>query len=467
MKKIQIAIFVLFTSFSSFAQVPVYNLWYEFDNGTFTSKTAPIPPSTLMSSILSALPPNGGIGFLGIKKITQVYPSPPPPGKLIAYNNTSSVSPTTLTAITTMPLGQILSIHTSSTDIISNDEMFMALNYLANNSNYNKLAFFYNSLSVSAPSFIPITLSGSTSTTPMESYTSTTTIPISRIRKFNGEVASIASPSLMSTIGAGYRNGLVFSITSPSTISKNIFITLKTIAGTTTGTEKLKLVFLNQGDTILGEMERPLTNNLGKPSHDPNYETVMPQCIEAATGGGTIVHYKVHFQNTGDGPALDINTKTFLPSGYTTADILGLSAIPWTIGGIRNSDPSNPYSASISSAISPFIDITFTRTTSTPLLLGVSGLADAINDPTTMGEFEFNLKLKPSLVAPLILSSHTDIYFDTNAVVKTYDAVLKIKKCCTCPDEINSDYGNNNDTHPNCKWCKRSKFIRWLFCKGC
>jgi hypothetical protein len=454
-----------------------YCTWYEYGNGTFLKNSYP-DGNSLQNYFNTVLPSPTGTGTLGISKVTQVYkPSPPPSTSLKTlawqYSATPSGFPTT-----PLPSGKTLYIHTSTSDFIATDTVLFALNYNAKNAGNlgaKKLLFFYNS-TPSEDIFTPITSSTIGLETTLPNLASTATLNTINIRPHANEGVSVATASDMSRHGAGYSHGLSFSLNNFTSLSTNIFVTLFTRSFIrSTIPENFQLVLVDQNDNQVGQKSNTsLINNGRLKAHDPNYEIVEPSCLLVGQTAITQAKYKVHFQNTGDGIAEYVHTTTYLPAGYTVADIVDYNTFPWYVGGSSSSSIYN-INKGLNSMSSNKLILEFTHTTSGgDVLLGAMEptVTDPANDIRTMGEFEFTLNLRTPSTGPTNLESYTGIVFNSNDTVKTDKAIIRVRTCCECVDNYKPDDTNNNNEQNNstCKICRKKnlkKWLRWLLCKDC
>jgi hypothetical protein len=450
-------ILALMANLNALAQGGSYNLWFEFGNGTFVKRSF-TELSPLTNYLANSLPANNNSGTnYTYKKLVPIYKPPPPPGLMLAYRQVMASEGVEF-ATTNPPLDSNLYIYSSTNDFISADTVMMALHYKKKNPNAKKLAFFYNSNANS--SFIPITEFDNAYLVPNDQ--SGMPRDMLHVRTYKNEQPKVASNQLMESVGQGFNNGLVFDLLNPENTVSNIFLTINTFEEINIeDNEQFKLVFLSADNKALGNYNSNMLNHSGLKSHDPNYEKVTPECLKFPEGGGTILNYDIHFQNIGLGPALKVVTTTTLPQGYTINDIVNLNTLPWEVAKqLRNTN----YTIDISASTNDKLIIAFNKKPATNIILkGTLGMDDPLSDATTMGDFSFKLKVKSPLSGPQDLVSRTSIVFDDNEPVVTNNAIVRVRKCCTCPDGK-----KKNDGQPNAGKCKgKSKLAKWLFCEGC
>lgn len=459
MKKHIIATIILLCNLHySNAQQGAYSLWYEFGNGTFVTKSFN-SAADLNNFMLSSIPPLGNPGNTsGLKKVTPIYkPDGPSLSKPFSIRNTDI--PTTVSVINnTLASGTNLGMQTSTHDFLSKDTILCALQYKSNSNANKKIAFFYNSNTNAAFDAIPST----NKTIQLVSENSSLMQPSNQIRTHHNEIAKIADQAIMNRAGQGYLNGLVFDLDPSSKTENCIFLTLTTLSRIALDNdETFKLVFLDSNNNVLQQQNNSMTNHKNLPSHDPNYEKVIPACIEFHDGGGKIVHYNVHFQNTGPGAAHYVETTTTLPAGYTILDIQNRQNLNWSIAKVTR---SAGYILDMSASHDDKLILKFTEAqSSTRILNGTLNNPNPLEDITTMGDFEFDMQLKNLLPGPDDLISSTSIIFDLNEPVITNDAVIRIRKCCSCKEKESKDHGHTKPTKCNSK----SRFLRWLLCEDC
>lgn len=440
------------------AQTGSYSLWYEYGNGKYVTKSFNAY-ADLNTFLISNLPEiNDSSDQIGLKKVTPIYrPTDIGNTKLYAYRPTDPFVEASFVN-NSLPEGKNLFVSSSTRDFLANDTVMFALHYKSVNPENKKLAFFYNSNP--NQTFIPI--SNLDNQIPMVHDVQNMIKNIPQIRMHNNESVSTATSSIMRNAGAGFKNGLVFNLASITDPEKCIFLTMNSVANIVMDqNENFKLVFLDQNDNALESENSNILNHAKLKSHDPNYEKVKPECVEFPSSGGSIMHYDVHFQNTGLGPALTVETTTTLPKGYTINDITDLNSLDWEIA----KKAKNPgYTIDISGSRGNQLVIKFTKKPSTKIILkGTLGMSDPLSDVTTMGDFSFNLRLKNPLSGPMDLKSSTSIVFDTNEPVITNEATVRVRKCCSCKEKEKKQPKNGSN-----KPCKsNNKMLQWLLCNDC
>lgn len=434
-----------------------FTLWYEYGNGNFLSQSFS-DADALDNFIQNNLPQSTASDTVKAPmKVTPIYKPPKmPTNKRYAFN----YLPVTFGEgfpNTSMPENERLYIYNSTRDFLANDTVFLSLCYNKTNLNAKKLAFFYNS-NVNA-AFKPILETANPLIMPNANGALTASVP--QIRTHNSESISIANGDLLTSAGEGFSDGLLFDLSNSSSDAQNIMLTLFTYGDIPIeANETFKLVFLDNNNNPLLNKTSEIINHSGLKSHDPNYEKVVPECLEVATAVGQTLHYDVHFQNIGLGPALTVETTTTLPDGYTINDIINRTNLEWLIAKqIRNDN----YIVDMSKSHDNLLIINFKKKPSTTIVLkGTLGMPNPLENITTMGDFSFEMKVKPPIKIG-DLTSKTSIIFDTNEPVVTDEAIVRIRKCCTCSEKSNNSADNNKP-----KKCKtKNKFLQWLLCKDC
>jgi hypothetical protein len=485
-KKLILIVLLLVKSICSFGQNSntAYLLWYEYGDGNFNSNS--FWDTLSLKSYVNNLP-NANGSFSGLQKAVIVYP-PNPPKKLSinVFAKRTGVKGFNVNGNNLTDLSEELQILPSTSDFIQADTMNFALHYNKKNyPNAKKVAFYYNSNGNAT--FKKVTNTAG-EIGVIENRNGATT-NIKQIRTHSGEMPSIANAnqlnSTISTNGNNFQDAIVFNLPNNAMV-QNLFVSLITEPTfETDDNEEFKLVFLDEGDNVLKETNSGIRNSGGLGSHDPNYEIVKPSCLKEADVTRTIAEYKVHFQNTGGGPATKVQTITALPTGYTVNDIVNWNPVnksgltTWRIGGVPI---NNNYSVTLKdSANGNILIVKFRRKPNLPakvfpndlartpseVLIGTNNMPDPLNDKRTTGEFEFKLKLKTPPTVPVNLVSFTNIIFDDNEPIMTDDATIRIRKCCKC-NERNSNTDTNNTSDNSTKPCRwKSKFLQWLLCENC
>jgi hypothetical protein len=354
-----------------------------------------------------------------------------------------------------------LYIQSITRDFLIDDTIQFALHYKKpTNINVKKVAFLYNSHP--NRTFIPIDDPRLDKEKLPNALFPNSTLNISQVRLHHSEVPSKASNTFLdnynSEFETAFQNGIVFEIGTGAQPNNYIFLTLFTESYIDIGeNENFKLLYLGDKDNVIESYESNLVNHKGLGSHDPNYEKVIPSCLVYPTDAGKDLNYEVHFQNVGKGPALEIVTTTTLPIGYIFSDVLNFQ---WQVSNMPN---NSRYNVSTRTNANNSLVVQFNKNVATDSILsGTQGMPDPLNNKTTMGGFTFTLKAKqPLLAMPNQLNSFTSIVFDSNPPVLTDSAIIRVRKCCTCQEP------SRNGNTKNCKLCRKSKFIKWLFCKDC
>jgi hypothetical protein len=195
--------------------------------------------------------------------------------------------------------------------------------------------------------------------------------------------------------------------------------------------------------------------------HDPNWEKVEPTCMLLKNKAiPTLMKYRVHFQNTGSGNAIEkIRVATSLPYNVPATAI---TITKWTIAG-----NTYPYSGT-----SP--NWTFTRQNTPDSVIFLFSPKSSANfllqgqkdaqpnpwtHPSTMGDVYFEYMTNPGV--PHILSSRSAIYFDNEHAVITNEARAEYRECCDCKGKKNDNKPCDGDNYGNPKPKKKS-FWKWL-----
>lgn len=141
-------------------------------------------------------------------------------------------------------------------------------------------------------------------------------------------------------------------------------------------------------------------------SHDPNLKNVSPEGIGNyhIVSPGTLLDYRVHFQNTGNDTAYKVVVTDSI-SPYLDISTLELGAY------------SYPYTLSVSGTGSPILRFTFN---------GIN-LTDSTSDELhSQGFFDFKIAPKTSISNGTKIENFADIFFDFNPSVRTNTAWVTI-----------------------------------------
>lgn len=180
-------------------------------------------------------------------------------------------------------------------------------------------------------------------------------------------------------------------------------------------------------------------------SYDPNYKLVSKDTI--STNPAQLLHYIVHFQNTGAGqtdsikvtdkldPRLDPATLQltamrigyqYIPADsllkYPNPTLLPSLPYPWTT--------TNPTPVFAQTETQPLAD-SFVWSFKNAILRGTkeSGYGEAFSELETTGSFEFDIYTYPFMEYGVIIENKVEIFFDDNPEVVTAPAQT-IKYCC-------------------------------------
>ncbi len=164
-----------------------------------------------------------------------------------------------------------------------------------------------------------------------------------------------------------------------------------------------------------------VTENLIVGAYDPNDKQVSPPGKDSngkITLADSVLHYKVRFQNTGTGPAVNV----------VIIDTLDGSL---NLSSFRPQLASHPYEAKLAGNIATF---TFSN-----IMLPDSNT----NEPESHGFVEFSIKKKTGLGYGTVIENSASIYFDFNEPIKTntvtstyFDFSLSIKETETLPEVL-------------------------------
>ncbi len=223
---------------------------------------------------------------------------------------------------------------------------------------------------------------------------------------------------------------------------KTIFINLTPLQSAEIGKSgSVYAVLTDESDNMLATDK--IDNMLLAPSHDPNYLVQRPVCLKLPKKVYPF-EYKVHFQNTGEGAAVEAKVIIHVPAGLnynsfkvTNAQFAGANYTPVFKEGI------NMFTDKIKNTIT----VVFNHNTIALSINKLQGTATCVNPTTnilTMGEIGFTIESTTNTADTL--AAYADILFkseypslyavnDGNGyedTVTTNKAVAAYKNCCTC-----------------------------------
>jgi hypothetical protein len=381
----------------------------------------------------------------------------PPPTSLI-YNNTKlGVTNTPPVSFTQKFISQGVKITPSVYDIKPGDTMVFALTYRTFKNEIVdpnpsakvdsgqkkiidstfKLYFFYNNNSI----FKPIT--------KIETLGN---IPIDNVRyhfeetpTFNGSI-----PINVSTLARkwGFSNSICYNIPNNLEIEKTVFISLVPPDTVATGKSGSFYAVLTDASNKVIAADT-IENMLVAPAHDPNYLVQRPVCLLYGKNKSKKEYpfeYKVHFQNTGAGNAIEAKVVIHLPKGMNWNSLKNIKA---SFAGKDYTDVFKGNKNFLKDMINNTVTFNFKHDAlgSSNMLLGTSSCEDPYINPLTMGEIMFSIKSTPNTEDSLkayaeifFKSEHPSKYAETSVnnyeePVKTDTAVTMYKECCTCGPE--------------------------------
>ncbi len=280
---------------------------------------------------------------------------------------------------------------------------------------------------------------------------STENIPAARIH--HGEAVSFNTGLNIAAIKQDYTDYLCFTTNEFLQQSKAVFVSLKPYADLQLGKSgSIYAVLTDSKGKILDTDIIP--NMLYAPAHDPNYIVQRPYCLTLPKKEFPF-EYKVHFQNTGAGSAVEVKTLIHLPKGMNWSTFKVTKA---TFAGADYTAAMKVGKEIILDSANSLITLRYFSNAiagQTHLLRGTGDSTNVMlrDDPeelrtilqdNTTGEFLFTIKSTPSTEDKM--EAYAEIYFksqypSTEAVggyelpVKTNLATTQYKECCTC-DEV-------------------------------
>lgn len=457
--------------------------WTEFGDGKFTTE---IKPKHNFGN--PDLPVRQHNTFV---KATGIYTggSLPPAHKLVKSGIVYTPNGSAETYKALMESGNYLHVTPNIYDVVTKDTMHFAVSYALPPNAQNKwaLVFAYNNGGSSESPKAFEVLKSSDIKQPL--FSDHIDDKITLVRNHQNNLTQIESGNAIYDEISNlvtkqyYQDLLAFDITNPAEFSdtvKNLFVTLfpgeiesvKSEASTNVSAflinyscgpakvenPKCEIVTEN-GKPVTYQHDQDLALRGDKP-HDPNYETVYPQCLELPKKSTDTLHYHIHCQNIGIGPAGKVRMATSLPYGVASGSI-NLHSLKYKIGNTKAQLPSQvrgyKFTAALNATHDSLIFIYKIDTSGLRVLAGTSE-TKSLSDVRTMADVWVDVPLNSSVAS--VLSSRTSIvFYDTTGVpelpVFTDEARANYKKTCSDCD---------------CKKqrCKnKCKLWQWLFCKKC
>jgi hypothetical protein len=458
---------------------PGFISWFEFGDGKFTF--LPNPKHIY-------LPTNGSVNPL--LKVSGMYEGPvKPPHRVMTTTSTASSGASSLSITGILPINTgdtagnwvyevdddlgayNVRIISNVNDVSGKDTMHFAISYLVSTNEsvkYRKgspwkLVFVYNK---GISSFLQ-TKSDMSITDPQDGITK---VPF--IRVHNSE-----------TIDDNKLDTIVFSNLSNSNQVKTVFVTL--IPNGDESTErpativKAYLVKDEKDEPSESNSTEKSLENRGDRPHDPNFIHVDYYCLKPPTKGKKL-RYHIHFQNTGTGKADDsvrvevtlpilINTSAIAP--YNTLCNLKTRYGKTTVSKYKKLNLVRNYSEYQRDTVyyentlpqKVIFNIARTQILGNEILQGMdTANPNYMNDPKTMGDIYFTIKLENNYIAGTSLDAQASIIFDTELPVVTNTASLKVRDDCEPRPHGDAPCKCEKQVKPcNCGNGKRG-FWKWL-----
>lgn len=166
-------------------------------------------------------------------------------------------------------------------------------------------------------------------------------------------------------------------------------------------------------------------------SYDPNDKMVSPSGITSNhyVKAGTVLDYKIRFQNTGTDTAYKVVIKDAL------APYLDPSTIQWGVS-------SHPYTIKITGTGTPVLEFTFDN---------INLPHSAVNEPGSNGFVKFKVATYSSLANGVVVNNNANIYFDYNLPIETNTAQITISDFVPTyvPLAVNPFLSENIKLYPN------------------
>ncbi len=396
---------------------PGFRVWFEYGDGKFTY---------LSNSQHGYIAPSQN----AMVKITGIYENGEKPPPRIMSTTTGGTTNVAHQA-NYLKSGKNVTIQSNVDDICGNDTMHFAISYKVLNKQENcpKLVFEYN-------------LDG------IDCFESTK--ESQKITDVSGsETVNFIRTHFGETPDDTNDNKIIFSnlkTTTSATGITTVFVTLvpknkEELEGTNC---RVKAYLINcKGTTDEANSDEQEMTNKGDKPHDPNYILVNKTCLKMPTLD-TALHYVIHFQNTGIGASNDSvkisthidptvlsqinhnNTFTNLTAQY--GNMAMTSFVPINLNTFTGPYVANTVYYDI---VSHLDSVIFKIAKNSTILSGLNlSNPNFMDDPSTMGEITFNIKLPTNYVAGKQLNAQAGIVFDQEAAVLTNNANRTVVKKC-------------------------------------
>jgi len=265
-----------------------------------------------------------------------------------------------------------------------------------------------------------------------------------------GTVSNLQFANINASYFSGYANYVAFRNIIPQLVEKNVFISVvpsATLAEGTLGSVKAVLIRNDSLPAVISNTYKDAYQLSGLRvalAHDPNYLRVTPLCIESTKRGGHIITYKVHFQNTGLGPADTIRVTMHMPKGLDLSNFTANNIKTASYSGEQFKNELGLFKVDPANNLIVFKFEPHKYVSKEISLLGTENLINPLSDPRTIGDIEFTVTTTDQ--ADSLLSARASIEFHSkNSTDTSYElpvitniSSVRIVNCCTdcknCPN---------------------------------
>jgi len=338
-------------------------------------------------------------------------------------------------------------INTSVREVMARDTMVVAVTHRADPSAFSliettgqhryTLVLLYNPDNA-APFFEP--LNGSM----MNGYSNLSMVRSSTNPDVRyGMVSNLQFANINASTFSGYANFVAIRNIVPQLLEKNVFVSVVPSATLDEGTLSSVKAVLIRNDSLPAVVSNTfkgaylLSGLRAALAHDPNYLRVTPLCIESTKRGGHLLTYKVHFQNTGPGPADTIRVTMHMPKGLDLSNFNANNIKTAIYSGEQFKNELGLFKVDPVNNLIIFKFEPHKFTSKALLLYGTEQLINPLSDPRTMGDIEFTVTTTDQ--ADSVLSARASIEFHSKnssdssyeLPVTTNTASVRITNCCT------------------------------------
>lgn len=408
-------------------------MWLEYGDGGFT--TNPSTTHVLVQNPGWLLVSNSLYDTTGGQK--KLYAAAYPNGT--ATTSYTSPAPDNATSLLTTTHPNIL-ITSNVYDIVKADTMCFAVTYKlpVNDDSTGEGREYYLVFMYDNTAFKDFSASNSLTNTNIPNF-SVDTKSVPYIRKYHSEnvISNALLSGLSQNFGTGYNRFIVIKITDATISERNVFLTLLTQSSLpASGSTGIKAVLVSKNlstNAYASVDQHPVAGMNFKTSHDPNYITQVPVCMQLPKTARTF-RYHIHFQNTGEGEADKVKITAFMPAGI----ILNEQSFH-----LLNRNFATDQITPIHTFNQRTGAIVFDLISNQQNLMGTQNLPNPFVNPLTMGDIYFDMQATAN--TPDTMEAKASIVFhsryggneppvNTNTVRSYYSNCADTVYCSCMPD---------------------------------